>query len=73
VTCADCKFVLIAEGSDIGICRRFPPVGSPVLEVDTQFQFEPIRKIDLMARRTAWPAIHAGDWCGEWQKVHGRG
>lgn len=68
MTCKDCKFALMAEGSDKGICRRFPPVGSPVLDIDVQNQFEPVRKIDLMARRTAWPAIHAEDWCGEFEK-----
>lgn len=53
--CVKCKFFHAYEENDLGECRRYAP---------KPFSYkENVSEVDF-----AWPIVHPGQWCGEFEK-----
>jgi hypothetical protein len=66
--CETCRFGQRGTKTRI-VCRRLPPVGTPLLQGDFLLADDGVTKADLMAARTAWPVVNNDDWCGEYQRL----
>ena len=69
--CADCKF-WEARSSDLGECRRHPPVLlTAILDVEEAPVTPEVDPGDLenMLIHSAWPVTNFALWCGEFKSV----
>lgn len=72
MTCEDCIFWLAVEeepklavnnGTNQGVCRRYPPFASPMLIPEQNKFTHEVRpqRVDF----TTWPVTMSNQWCGE--------
>jgi hypothetical protein len=59
--CTSCRFYKdqteTADEIRWGVCRRYPPVGVYVSDIET----------GQASDDAVWPPVHPDEWCGEWQ------
>lgn len=60
--CLNCRYFLLASQSEIGHCRRKPPV---VMPFDWDLRLDAGDSVEQLETRSVFPVVPIDEWCGD--------
>lgn len=65
--CFSCRFYFGAPRSEIGFCRKLPPVVMPFEWDNSPDAAECMHQVEM---RSVYPVVPTDDWCGSFEAGH---
>ena len=67
-SCSNCRYFLLATRSELGHCRKNPPV---VLPFDWDLGADAGDSVEQLETRSVFPVVPIDEWCGAYEPEKG--